>query len=244
MHLDDERVQRFLHGELASPAEHSVREHLAVCPECAQRLAEARRDEHEVHALLRALDHPLPSMTADRLVAGVEGRHPSRLRLAAGIALVLGVAGVAYAAPGSPVRGWLRTAAQWIHHHPAPLPVTPSGEVPGVSGIAVSPGSKLVIVFTFPQPEEQADVSLTDGNEVVVRTLGGVATYSSDVDRLVIGNRDSSSNFTIQIPRAAPRVEIRVGNSRIFLKEGPRISLAPSAGTREHYLLPLRLPSP
>ena len=82
-------------------------------------------------------------------------------------------------------------------------------------------------------------MSLIDGAEVVVRASIGAAIFSSDVDRLVIDNRGSSATFEIKVPRAAPRVEIRVGTDRIFLKEGPRVTTEKSTESRGTYLLPL-----
>jgi len=105
---------------------------------------------------------------------------------------------------------------------------------PGVAGIAVAPGRALVILFTSPQVEGQAQVSLTDGTEVVVRAPSGTATFTADVDRLVIDNPGSRATFEIQIPRAAPWVEIRVQGVPIFLKEGSRVTGS--------YLLPLTPP--
>ena len=64
MHLDEERVQRLLHDELAWTEVNPVREHVAQCADCRARLDLARREEDEVDALLRHLDHPAAPVTA------------------------------------------------------------------------------------------------------------------------------------------------------------------------------------
>ncbi len=244
MHLDEEQVQRFLHGELTPPVETAVGEHLAACPDCRGRLAEAEREENQVYALLRHVDHPPPRVDARAVIARARAPDLGWGRWAAGILLALGFAGAAYAAPGSPLPAWVEAVVEWMGGRPDRSPVAPAPPQtplldPGVAGIAVAPGRELVILFTSPQAEGSAHVSLTDGAEVVVRAPINAATFTSDVDRLVIDNQGSAATFEIQIPRGAPRVEIRVGGDRIFLKEGPRVATAKSADTRGPYLLRL-----
>lgn len=228
MHLDEEQIRRLVHGELAPPMEASARAHLTGCAGCRGRVAVARRAEDEVHALLRHLDHAPPRIDAHAVVARASAHRFGWTRWAAGIVLALGVAGAAYAAPGSPLPAWVQAVAQWMGGGPAQSP-DPEG---GVAGIAVAPGRELLILFTSFQTEGQAQVSLTDGVEVVVRASSGAAVFTSGVDRLVIDNGGSTATFGIEIPRAAPRVEIRVGDARVFLKEGSRV--------RGPYVIPLR----
>lgn len=224
MHLDEELVQRLLHAELPPELETSVREHAAECPDCRARVAAAERLERAVHTLLGSLDHPLPPVDAATLADRARARSPQWYRWAAGILLAGGLAGAAYAVPGSPVPAWVTTVLQWIGARSEPLPKAPAPAEPvvvGQAGIAVPPGAGLVILFTSRQPEGEARVTLSDGDQVVVRALTGAATFTSDVDRLVVENRGSSATFEIEIPRQAPRVEIRVDGVRMFLKEGP-----------------------
>jgi len=48
MHLDDERLQRLLHGELEPGAETSIMGHLATCDPCRDQLTAARREAADV----------------------------------------------------------------------------------------------------------------------------------------------------------------------------------------------------
>ncbi|MFN2399423.1 MAG: anti-sigma factor [Gemmatimonadaceae bacterium] len=229
MHLDEEQVQRLLHGELKPPAEASVREHLAGCADCNRRVAEVKREEEEVFALLTHVDHSPPRIDAGAIAARARGRDFGWGRLAAGFLLTLGFAGAVYALPGSPLRGWVQAVVQRKEVRPDPssavsVPAQAADAGKGVAGIAVSPGRELLILFTSRQAAGHAIITLADGPEVTVRALTGAASFTSGADRLVIDNPSSSATFEIQIPRAAPRVEIRVGEDRIFLKEGSRVS--------------------
>ena len=242
MHLDEEQVWRVLHGELAAAVEPSIREHLAGCADCRERLETARREEHDVHALLRPVDHPVPSVNPTVMMAGVRGRGAGRRRLAAGIVLAVGFAGVAYAAPGSPVRMWVAAvlARMSAPRHPSVVASPSPSSGPAMAGIAVAPRRALVIVFTSRQPVGEAVVSLTDSSQVTVHAPIAAATFTSEPDRLVIHNQGSSANFGIAIPNAAPRVEIRVGEEPRFLKEGPHITTRPAmTGPTARYVVPL-----
>lgn len=176
------------------------------------------REDKAVYALLRHLDHPAPPLDAQTIAARARRRRFAPARRAAGIILTLGVAGAAYAAPGSPLPAWVKSATDWIAGGPERPTET------GVSGLAIAPGRALVIRFRSPQDAGRVMVSLTDGAEVRVRAPIGAATFTSDVDQLVIDNRGPAATFAIEIPRSAPRVEIRVGDKPIYLKEGSRIT--------------------
>lgn len=241
MHLDEDRLQRLLHGELSPAVETSAHQHLAGCADCRVLVATTEREETEVVGLLQNLDHPPPRIHAETVAARARGRGRGvhAVRWAAGIVLGLGLAGAAYAAPGSPLPAWVETVVDWARGRPDRAPA-PS---PEVAGIAVAPGPRLVIVFTAPQAAGQAQVSLTDGADVVVRALSGAATFTTDVDRLVIDNQGSAT-FEIQIPRTAPRVEIRVGGQRLFLKERSRVTTDTVTDMGGPYVLPLVPPGP
>jgi hypothetical protein len=227
MHLDEAQVQRVLHGELEHASEITAREHLTACVVCRDRVTAAAREEADVIALLGAIDHPLPAITAGTIERRARVPESRRLKWAAGIALALGIAGAAYAAPGSPLpqlvgilTGWLQGGRDVTQAPSSPSP----GRAPDVAGVAVAPGPRLAVVFTSPQSEGAAHVRLTDGAEVVVRAPSGAATFASDADRLVVDNVGGAGTFEIQIPRTAAHVEILVDGDRRFEKAGDRIT--------------------
>lgn len=242
MHLDEEHVQRLLHGELPRHAEAVAREHVEACADCRAAIGVAEHEEAEVEALLQHLDHPPPRVDARMIARRARQERHTWGRWAAGIALALGVAGVSYAFPGSPFPEWIRGVAD---RFASASPRSPSSPPPGepndssVGGIAVDPGRQLLIFFTVAQPDAQARISLTDRADVVVRAPTASATYTSDIDRLVIANAHSRGTFEIEIPRSASRVEIRVAGGRIFLKDGPRVTAATPPDSSGQYVLPL-----
>jgi anti-sigma factor RsiW len=247
MHLDEERMQRLLHDELGAPAQVSVRDHLATCLECRSRLAEAEREEAWVFDRLRRLDHALPQVNAEALMSVRAPRASAWPRVAAGIFLALAAAGVAYAAPGSPlprlleqVIQWIAPGSQWGIESSSP----PSSAPDSQAGIAIAPGDRLTIVFVEDRLQDTASVSLTDSSEVIVRALGGRTTFSSDNDRLVVGHQGTPAKFDILIPRAAPYVEVWAGDHRILLKEGSRIVTSVHPSAEGGYLLPLSRSEP
>lgn len=242
MHIDEERLQLLLHGELSPLDEERVRSHLSGCDACSRRLAEMEHEEKRVGALLRELDHdaPLPDIgEIERRAGARSARVP---RWAAAAALVLLVGGAAYALPGSPLPRWVGAIVEWAGGSRS----SPSGDTSRLddAGIAVAPGQDLVIVFQPPIANGQAVVTLTEGAEVELRAPRDAATFTSQEGRLLVEDRGPGATYRIGIPRTAPRVEIRVGDRRLFLKEGPRVTTAGSPQGPSGYLLPLYAPAP
>ena len=244
MHLDEELIQRLLHGELVPQRESNARAHLTTCDACRARLDAAERDESQVHALLRHLDHPVPHVDPRALALRAERRAPGWGRWAASIALAVGLGGAAYAIPGSPLPGWIDSVVGRVAHRaPRPSPAPPPTDVdaqpgrvsdPAIAGIAIAPGPDVRINFT--SPHGRSRVALSAGSEIVVRAPAGAATFTSHVDRLVVHNVDPSATIEIEIPRDATRVEISAGSETFFLKEGPRITTQ-ALPTSDTYIL-------
>ena len=239
MHLDDERIQRLLHGELGG-AETETRLHLAQCDACRDLLEEARADEARIFGLLARVDHQLPAV-APRVVfvrrksaAGQWGRR------AAAILVGAAIAGVAYAAPGSPVprilERLIRQGTDVEGRAPAP---EPGGQPPGGGGIAVEPTDGLVIELAAAGKDAVATVALSDGAEVEVRAVQGTATFSSDPGRLSVLS-SGGARLEILIPRSAASVEVRIGAVPVFRKlAGGAVSALPRDSTGR-YRIPLR----
>ena len=247
MHLDEGRIQRLMDGELDAAAAKAVMDHATQCQECSERLADARRDALVTSGALAMLDRPAPRIEAAAVAARAQAEwEPSVSMRAAGILLAIGLIGAAfaaYAAPGSPVPAWVESFAAWLGGRPAERSAAESPPTRGEAGIAVTPGPSLLVVFTTAQAAGVARVSLIDGDEVIIRAPHGAATFSSEPDRVVIHNAGSTADFTIELPRGAPRVEIRLGDQRLLLKEGARVS---GVGTpaAESLLLPLSPAAP
>lgn len=244
MHFSEEQIQRWLHGELDPGSKDTLSRHLAACRQCAQQLAEAEREEHAIFELLKHVDHAAPVVDVETLVSRERGASAVWGRRVAGILIAAGLAGAAYAVPGSPVPGWLSHVSGWItgrvpsptEESPPPLPVT--------SGISVPVQEQFTIHFTADQAGGVTEVWLTDGPNIVVRVIGGTATFTTDVDRLTIENRESTADYEIEVPRDASWVEIYVGSRRLILKDGDRFVTEVPADAQGRYVLPLAPPSP
>jgi hypothetical protein len=237
MHLDEELIQRVLHTELTPPRRQEVQSHLAGCLDCRSRVEEAQKDESRIFALLRELDHPLPRIPDE--FASAPRRSVRWGQLAAGIFLGILAAGAAYAASGRPLPKIFQRLVEWVAQNPAPAApsTTPSLQAPQ-RGIAVPAGDRLVILFST-NKAGQATITLSDDPEVEVRALQGVASFTSDLDRLQVDSRSDSARFEVAIPRRAPLVEIQVGGRRVFLKEAGRVVTSARPGPRGDYLIPL-----
>jgi hypothetical protein len=201
------------------------------------RTQNAEREEAEISALLHHLDHAPPRIDASAVAAIARTPRIAWSRWAAAIVLALGAAGSALAASG-----WVRSALDGENDAPArPAPASASPEQPDapVAGIAVAPGSNLLILFSAVQAEGRASISLGDGSEVAVRVVGAAPPFTSDDGRLVIDNTSAAADFEIQVPSDAPRVEIRVAGRRVFLKEGAHVTADVIPDSRGVYIFSL-----
>jgi hypothetical protein len=220
MHLDDERVQRLLHGELEPAGERLVRQHLMGCEVCRTLVDRARAEERSIFGLLREVDHPAPEIDPHLLLPAARQGPPRWARRAAAVALVVLAAGAAYAAPGSPLRELVqRLVSSAAPSQPRSDPSRQTDEAaPSGAGIAVTPGDRLTIRFLVDRGAT-AILTLTDGDEVVVRTATGIATFTSDEDRLSVRST-GPAGFEILIPASAPRVDVLSGDSLVLRKRG------------------------
>lgn len=231
MHLEGEALQRLLDGELTEEGERAAREHLAECEACRGSLAQAEKETADVQALLRAVDTPTPEVRIEALAlrgelakASVRPRGSSRLRRAAAVLVAVGIAGAAYAIPGSPLRAWVRAIVSLGARETADRGGAASSKGgTGVSGIAQLPGERLVILFQR-RGSGEARVQLTDDPNVEISVAPGAATFASKADFVLIGVRDSTAAFDVRIPLHAPWIEIRSGEDRVFLKDGGRVT--------------------
>ena len=214
-----------------------------------------RTDEEDVHELLRHLDHPMPQVDVHSLMQRAQ-RQPQRwsgFSRAAGVLLMLGIGGVAWAAPGSPLPGLIAKAAAWIgvetNNKTAAVPTTAGPTVtppvivpakPHVAGVAVAPGSNLVVSFTSSQDIGDLRISLADVPDVSVRTETGAATFTASDGRLVVSNAGSQASFDIEVPVGAARVEIRVAGQLRYVKNGSGITSATATRLGDLYVVPLQ----
>ena len=172
MHVDAERVERLLHGELSPDEARAAHAHLESCASCRATVDAARSQEAEVLALLGTLDHTPPAFD----LAAVRVRRHQRwpLRWAAGFAFALVAAGTAYALPGSPLRAWIRSLVSRVSAVEASggaSPAAPTVSEPErqVAGVIVAPGERFRIdLLVGNAGAPPAERTTTAAGEVVV----------------------------------------------------------------------------
>jgi hypothetical protein len=232
MHLDQEQIERLVHDEANAEA----RAHVAVCDECSMRVVDARNLESEVFDLLSHIDNAGMRPRAADVIERARGAGGTSFRWAAGIVLALGLAGAALALPGSPLRAWLRHSSE---PQTVAEPAASGAASDRVTGIAVAPGNDLTIEFQNAQEQGVARVRIVAEGDVVVRALAGTATFTSGTSRLLIAN-SGTGDFEIDIPRAAPRVEILLGGRQLLLKQGAAVSGDAAIDSSGAYVLDLQ----
>ena len=179
MHLDAETLERVLHGELDAERNAAAREHLSGCPACEAALEESRLRERRVFGLFEALDHEAPSLDWEAIEAP-EGGRSGRLLVAASIAFVL-AAGILYALPDSPLRGWIDRAGS-----EAPAPEAEPGGARSISGLSILPAAPFEILFAGGQESGVIRLELADTPELEIRILGDPVDLESRPDRVTV----------------------------------------------------------
>jgi len=248
MHLDDEQIQRLLDPSLAPSIEAEAGDHLEGCVECRRRVADAEREESWLFQRLARLDHPLPTIPVREVISAGRRQPPRWGRLAAGIVLAVGTAGLAYAAPGSPLPRWVHRIVQAVAPSPGAVretapEITQSPAPAPQAGIAVDPGDRFVVKLAPHQALDSAVVWLTDNAELTVRARGGTTSFTSDVGRLDVAHSGASGMLVIQVPRTAPRVEVTLGGRQVWLKDRADIRSAAAADPAGRYHVNLVHPS-
>jgi hypothetical protein len=209
---------------------------------------DGRRDD--IHELLASLDHPVPSFSVTAIAALAETRarastmrRRTALRWAAAVLLTVGAAGVAVAAPGSPILRWVTALVAPIHgrgDRAAATPAAQGGEHTRMAGIAVPPGDRFSVVFAAAPAGGLALVSFGEREEILVQARPGAARFTTEPDRLLIEARSAADTFAIEIPRTAAWVEVRAGGTRLLVAERGRVfpALAPDSLGRYQVSLP------
>lgn len=198
-------------------------------------------EDREVAELLSRLDHPVPPVSVEMVIGRARRAGVERLRWAAGIALALGLAAsAAYAAPGSPVPGWIAQAARALGlAAPVADPSFDGAQLPAESaGIALIPGDSLLIEFLEAGLSGYLRVDLTDDAEVIVQAPTGSTRFASEPERLLV-EHPTPDTVHVQLPRAGGRVVIRVGARELLQKDGPAVSTGQEAVAGSGYVFSL-----
>jgi hypothetical protein len=239
MHRDVEQVERLAHGELDASREAELRDHLRGCAHCARRLDAAMREDAEIGALLRQLDHPAPIARADALIRRSRGERLGAARIAAGLAFALLTAGVLYAMPGSPLPRLLDRAPGPVSPAPPTVRVEERPPRPAPAGIAIPPGADLTVIFSAGLAGGTATVRLVDAPELSIRGAGDGVEFDLGVDRVTVAGTDAAGDYQVLVPRDAPSVRIRDGATVVWEKSGDRVASVVDPAADGAYVVPV-----
>ncbi len=245
-HFDDGSIELLLSGEPSEPEVRRLLDHMAGCEACSRRFEAAKQEEQEIGALLSLVDHPVPKVGVEEVIRRAT-RLGRRTYIAAAAGIVLFVlAAAASATPGSPLRSWLVGLLGEAREAPAQDGQGPSTGAPG--GISVIPAGEFELVFEAVQEVGVLRISLTDENELAIRSIGGGPGYSIAPEHVRVENAGSTADYEITIPRSAEHVRIRVADAVVLVKRGASIVTAAVQDAAGRYVmnfadLPPRNPS-
>lgn len=240
-HPDEGLIRAFKDGEIAGrPGE--MEGHLATCPQCARLAAEQEAVLATLGEALSLLDlaPPVGRARARFLHAQTSGRTPwglvrRNIPRAASFAVLL-TAGAAAALPGSPVRDWVVRGWEAISDGgsvtavpQAPLPEALSAGPEGTghpelvgATIPVAAGDIRLHIEEM-APGAEIRVLLVDGDRAGVFAGEGTRFRTEEG---VLEARGAPGPITVEIPRGAPSVEMRVNGVTYLWMRGETLDLS------------------
>lgn len=223
MHLTENELASLTHGDPSSVSQ-EARAHLASCAECGARVDSLRAMDRETAQLLRSLDHPIQALRSATIVGRVHQRRRRVAAIAAGLTLF--VAAAAAALPGSPLRHvLLRVLGRaepnaWASTPPLSAESAPARQLAGISFV---PGTTLEIRFEDPASRSRVRIVFTGATQVSA-SADGDAAFSIRHGQVVVNDRGSAMNVTLEIPRNISDVIVKAGDAIVFHKEAEAVS--------------------
>jgi hypothetical protein len=240
-HPDEGILLALLDGQLDDDQRRATERHVAECAACAAELRELRAMNGLFSRAVGAVE--APPRVAEALMA-VRARRagawgPTRRALGKAAVLLVGFAGIAYAAvPGSAFRHWIARAvsAPAATAPAAPPPLRPAPEAKpapaeaALSGVSITPEAGAVrVVFSGSSPDLRVRARVSEGERVEVTASGAAASarFRTGPGRIeVVGAR--AGEVTVLIPRSI-RTAVVEANGRVLLsrEDGRTRVLAP-----------------
>jgi hypothetical protein len=242
-HPEEGTLLALLDGELPEAERAEVARHLAACPDCAAAMREMQGLRALFHGAVARTDVPAPAEWAlpavRRRARTGQGAQVRRALLRAAV-LVLGFAGIAYAAvPGSPVRSWISrlvappaTPAREPELHPAPpAPTASAARERAPAGVSIAPEAGGVrVMLSGSGPDLRVRVRVSDGERAEVFATGEAAgaRFRTGPGRVeVVGAR--GGEVTVTLPRGARTAVVEADGRVLLAREGDRLRvLAPA----------------
>ncbi len=203
--------------------------------------------DHDIARALRALDHAMPVVRVDTVIAAARARTgaatPARGRVWPG-ALAFGalsVGAVALAAAVMPTR--MRDAiGRLTARAVAPRTTVTAPPLAVRGGVALVPRDSAEVDFQVAQAGGVVWITIGDGQMLTVRGPMHGARYRVSENRVVVANvatgRDS---YEIEIPPAAGPVLVRIGSQVAFSIAAGRVAGGAVPDAAGRYVVPLTI---
>ena len=175
----------------------------------------------EVAELLRQLDHPVPRVSVDEIIARARPRR--RWAGASIAAATIVIAGIAAALPSSPVHHALLRAiagASRELHRPV-APATHAAQQG--DGVALVPNGWLTIRFVAPVPESRVRVVIAPARQLSLVPEGGDAAFSV-ADASIIVREATTPTFTLTVPDTLSGLSLESDGALLLEKRGSTIT--------------------
>ncbi len=182
----------------------------------------------EMRVLLSSIDHRVPAIRANNVIARARRRAGWHVALIAASAL-LAVASVSTAAVRS---GFVTRLVDGIrgarHEAPARLKETSTADVNASRGVAFVAGAQVDVDFRAPQTAGAVQVRWVDSGSVLLTQTGamGEAHYALTPTGVIVNNERSTASYTLVLPRSASRVRVRIAGREVAAKSGDVIACA------------------
>ena len=204
MHLDDRTID-----ELGTVAlEMVARRHMDECAFCQARAAQL----DDIRRSLTLIDHPVPTIDVNTLVARARQRRAPVLIAGAGALLA---AALAAALPSSPVH---RAIARVLHrHHSAPT-IQRAAVTRGGNSIAIQLHDAAArVMFRSRQTAGTVSIAADTGHALRITQIDGESVgYAVLPSGVKIDNAGSVASYEVGVP-AGVRVLILVGTDTVFV---------------------------
>jgi hypothetical protein len=190
--------------------------------------------DFEIEALLSHLDHPVPRLTVEEIVARAEARPRQWRAWAAGIALTVMAAGAVYAAPGSPVPDWIGALSNLEGPTEAPVPES----AVDLRGLSFAAGETLIVAIAENPESFHLLIRLTDDPEILLQSARADTRFLSEPRRVEV-NVAPGDTLEIFVPRQSVGLEVTSGSRALFTWNGTAATTAETPRPDGTYLLPV-----
>ena len=182
----------------------------------------------ELSRLLASIDHRVPVVNVNDVIARARTRS-GRPDLLIAAAALLAVAGVAAASvPGTFLNRYAERFLARVTQTPAAVAPAPAKNDAASRGISFAPGAQVDVDFRAAQASGALQVRWVDVGTVLLAQTGsnGEAHYALTPTGVVVDNEGSTASYSLMLPRTLPRARVRIAGRVVLSKDGDTVSCA------------------